>query len=36
MLNEAVNDQRKEIDTWLPKCKIENKEDPRILTPEGE
>jgi hypothetical protein len=35
MLNETVNGRLKEIDTWLPKCRVGNKEDPRILTPEG-
>ena len=35
MLNMTINKRLKEIDTWLPRCKIGNKEDPRILTTEG-
>jgi hypothetical protein len=35
MLNMTINERLKVIDTWLPKCQLGNKEDPRILTSEG-
>jgi hypothetical protein len=35
MLNMTINERLKVIDTWLPNCRLGNKEDPRILTSEG-